>query len=247
MSKTIATMAGIAVVVGAVAYAGGDAHWGYSGHEGPEHWGELSEKFKICGEGKNQSPINITGAIEAELPAIEFNYGDVGLNVVNNGHTIKVIYAAGSSITVAGHTYNLLQFHFHTPSENNIEGKSFPMEAHLVHADDAGNLAVVAVMFTKGAPNSVVEKVWVVMPSRAGEKVEKAGTQINVMDMLPPNKDHYRFNGSLTTPPCSEGVVWMVLKDAAEASKEQVEKFSHIMHHDTNRPVQPVNARPVLK
>jgi carbonic anhydrase len=247
MSKTIATMAGIAVVVGAVAYAGGDAHWGYSGHEGPEHWGELSEKFKICGEGKNQSPINITGAIEAELPAIEFNYGDVGLNVVNNGHTIKVIYAAGSSITVAGHTYNLLQFHFHTPSENNIEGKSFPMEAHLVHADDTGNLAVVAVMFTKGAPNSVVEKVWVVMPSRAGEKVEKAGTQINVMDMLPPNKDHYRFNGSLTTPPCSEGVVWMVLKDAAEASKEQVEKFSHIMHHDTNRPVQPVNARPVLK
>jgi carbonic anhydrase len=167
--------------------------------------------------------------------------------VVNNGHTIKASYAAGGSITVAGHTYNLLQFHFHTPSENNIEGKSFPMEAHLVHADDTGNLAVVAVMFTKGAPNSVVEKVWVVMPSRAGEKVEKAGTQINVMDMLPPNKDHYRFNGSLTTPPCSEGVVWMVLKDAAEASKEQVEKFSHIMHHDTNRPVQPVNARPVLK
>jgi carbonic anhydrase len=130
MRKTIATLAGIAALVAGMAHAGEGTYWGYSGPEGPEHWGELSEKFKACGEGKNQSPINITGTIEAELPAIGFNYGDVGLDVVNNGHTIKANYAAGSSITVAGNTYHLLQFHFHTPSENNIEGISGLMKMY---------------------------------------------------------------------------------------------------------------------
>jgi len=222
-------------------------HWGYTGHEGPAHWGELSEEYKLCSTGKNQSPINLTGMIEADLEDIKFNYKKSPLEVVNNGHTIKVNYAEGSTIEIDGQTFKLLQFHFHTPSENHIEGKSFPMEAHLVHADKDGNLAVIAVMFTEGASNPLINTVWKYMPQKAGETISKPDVSINVMDMLPKKKDYYRFNGSLTTPPCTEGVRWLVLKTSVEASAEQVKKFHTVMHHDNNRPLQPLYARPVLK
>lgn len=239
-------LTGMAAMVATTAYAGGSGHWGYSGHEGPEHWGDLSEEFSACSSGKNQSPVNLTGMIEADLKPISFSYKNSSLDVVNNGHTIKAGYSPGSSITVDGHTYNLLQVHWHTPSENHIEGRSFPMEAHFVHADDAGNLAVIAVMYTKGQENTAIAPVWAQMPSKAGE-TSKASTSVSAMNMLPKNKDYYRFNGSLTTPPCSEGVYWMVMKDSVEASAGQIEKFHSTFHHDTNRPVQALNARPVLK
>ena len=149
MKKVFVLLLGALIISTGLVIAGGKAHWGYSGHEGPAHWGDLSAEYSICGSGKNQSPINLTGMIEADLPAINFNYKNSSLEVVNNGHTIQANYAGGSTIRIDGKTFKLIQFHFHTPSENNIEGKSFPMEAHLVHADNDGNLAVVSVMFTR--------------------------------------------------------------------------------------------------
>jgi carbonic anhydrase len=228
------------------AFAAGKTHWGYSGHEGPEHWGELDPAFHICGGGKNQSPIDLTGFIEGELPEIEFNYQPGGKEVINNGHTIQVNYAAGSSIRVDDKEFELKQFHFHSPSENHINGQSYPMEAHFVHADSEGNLAVVAVMYQEGEANETLEQAWSRMPLQANGQYVLA-ERLDASALIPENRDYYRFNGSLTTPPCSEGVRWLVIKQADSASKEQIAKFSETMHHPNNRPVQPVNARVVLQ
>ncbi|MDY6855480.1 MAG: carbonic anhydrase family protein [Thermodesulfobacteriota bacterium] len=222
-------------------------YWGYTGEEGPEYWGELSADYEMCSKGKNQSPINITGAIECELQPISFSYKRSTLDVINNGHTIKANYDVGSFIKVDGDTYNLIQIHWHTPSENTIEGKSFPMEAHFVHADKNGNLAVIGIMYTKGNKNSAISGVWDNMPSKRNATSKDSRVTISAMNMLPADKDYYYFNGSLTTPPCSEGVRWMVMKNPVEASIEQINKFHSTFHGDTNRPVQPINARPILK
>jgi carbonic anhydrase len=227
------------------AHSEGGTHWGYSGHEGPEHWSELSGDYRTCSAGKNQSPINLTNFIEADLKPIAIRYQVGGNAILNNGHTVQVNYAPGSTISVDGHDFELTQFHFHAPSENHINGKSYPMEGHFVHADKDGNLAVIAVMFNEGAKNESLEKIWGRMPEKAGDEYELTAN-VAAEDILPGNRDYYRFNGSLTTPPCSEGVWWLVMKEPVTASKEQIEKFSHVMHHPNNRPLQAVNARPVL-
>ncbi|MBT3387064.1 MAG: carbonic anhydrase [Desulfobacula sp.] len=228
------------------AFAGEKVHWGYSGHEGPEYWGKLNPKFSPCSKGRNQSPINLTGMIEGELLPITVNYQAGGNEILNNGHTIQVNYMPGSTINVNGDQFELKQFHFHSPSENIIEGKSYPMEAHFVHADKKGNLAVIAIMFKGGDKNAELEKAWIQMPEKSGQK-NVLPKHIDANILLPQNRDYYRFNGSLTTPPCSEGVWWLVIKQIATASKEQIEQFSHTMRHPNNRPVQPVNARMILK
>lgn len=234
------------LLYGSLAVAGGSVHWEYSGHAGPEHWGELSPAFAACGSGKNQSPVNLSSMIEGELEPIGIDYQAGGTEVINNGHTVQVNYQPGSSINVDGHRFELKQFHFHSPSENTIDGKSFPMEAHLVHADKGGNLAVIAVMFTQGNKNAELEKVWEKMPRHAGDKAA-LGSVAAAAALLPADRDYYRFNGSLTTPPCSEGVYWLVMKQSVTASKDQLEKFAHTMHHPNNRPVQPLNARMIVK
>ncbi len=221
-------------------------HWGYSGDESPKHWGELHKDYGLCSSGKNQSPIDLKSFIESDLAAIEFNYSTLVSDIVNNGHTVQANYAAGSSITLNGHNFELKQFHFHTPSENHINGKSYPMEAHLVHADKTGNLAVVAVMFEQSVANSAMADLWKQIPKKAGDK-DSLSSKVNVSNLLPENKDYYRFNGSLTTPPCTEGVVWLVMKNSVSVSKQQIETFSNVMHHANNRPVQAMNARPVLE
>jgi carbonic anhydrase len=227
------------------AFAAEAAHWTYSGAEGPENWSKLSPEFGACA-GKNQSPINLTGFIEAELEPIKISYQAGGNEILNNGHTVQVNYAAGSSILVDGIPFELKQFHFHAPSENHINGKSYPMEAHLVHADKEGNLAVVALMFREGTENKELAKIWPLIPKAANEKITLP-SPVAAAQLLPPDRDFYRFNGSLTTPPCTEGVRWLVMKTPVSASKEQVDVFSEVMHHPNNRPVQPVNARPVLQ
>lgn len=224
-----------------------NAHWGYeAGHSGPENWGKLDEKFSVCATGKSQSPVNISNMIEGDLPAVEFKYQAGGELILNNGHTIQVNYKPASSITVSGHTFELKQFHFHAPSENTIMGRSFPMEAHFVHADKDGNLAVVAVMIDKGAKNTELEKAWSRMPEKAGDR-QSLFIQVDARELLPANRDYYRFNGSLTTPPCTEGVWWLVMKNSITASSEQIEKFSHTLHHPNNRPVQPIHARMIVQ
>ncbi len=240
-----------AILVGSVllatctAYAGGAADWTYSGKAGPDHWAHLSSDYAACG-GKNQSPINLTGFIEADLQAIDFTYQPGGNEILNNGHTVQVNYAEGSRIVVDGIRFDLKQIHFHAPSENQINGKSYAMESHLVHADKDGNLAVVATMFTEGKENKTLAQAWSHMPEKSGDK-QALSSPVAAEGFLPAKRDYYRFNGSLTTPPCSEGVRWLVMKETVAASKEQIQAFTHILHHPNNRPVQPTNARPVLQ
>jgi carbonic anhydrase len=227
------------------AHSAGKAHWGYSGATGPENWAKLSPKFADCA-GRNQSPIDLRNFVDANLPQIKFNY-QPGQEVINNGHTIKVGYSAsGGSMEVDGMTFRLLQYHFHAPSENHIMGKSFAMEAHLVHANDKGELAVVAIMFEEGKENMELAKVWKVMPKEVGGK-KLLPTATRAYRLLPSDRDYYRFSGSLTTPPCTEGVRWIVIKQPATASAKQIKDFEAVMGHPNNRPIQPLNARAVLE
>lgn len=248
MKKAVCTasLAACVLFINGAAQASGKAHWTYSGEEGPAHWGELSADYTACATGRNQSPVDLSGMVEADLPAIDIHYAVGGGEILNNGHTIQVNYAPGSTISVAGHRFELKQFHFHSPSENTVEGRSFPMEAHFVHADQDGNLAVIAVMFEEGAANAELDKAWSQMPGHADEKTDLAA-EVNADSLLPADRDYYRFSGSLTTPPCSEGVWWLVMKQPASASAAQIEKFTHVMHHPNNRPVQPLNSRVVLQ
>ncbi len=239
ITLTLITSSGLAL-------AGHGAHWGYSGAEGPEHWSEIDPHFDVCQAGKNQSPVDLANFVHAQLPPIGFHYSAGGDDEVNNGHTIQINYQAGSSITLNGHDYTLKQYHFHTPSENHINGKEFPMEAHLVHADPDGNLAVVAVMFKEGETNPALATPWAAMPEQVEGETHLAA-MASAEALLPKNRDYYRFNGSLTTPPCTEGVIWLVMKEPATASAEQIAKFARVMGHPNNRPIQTLNARVIIE
>ncbi len=226
-------------------YAGEHPSWSYDGDTGPAHWGEINEHNSLCSGGVNQSPINIENTIEAELEDIKFNYKSEAIECLNNGHTVQVNFKKGNTITVEGRSFNLIQYHFHTPSENHIKGKSFPMEVHFVHADDKGNLAVVGVMFSKGDENKALAKIIDHLPTKSGETNRLTSTLLP-SELLPKDEGYYRFNGSLTTPPCSESVRWYVMEDAVTVSKEQLKLMEKAMHAPNNRPLQPVNARPIL-
>lgn len=234
------------LLAGSVAMAQEGVHWGYEGKASPEHWGQLAPEFALCGSGKNQSPIDISGGFQAELPKVPFGYQAGGNEILNNGHTVQVNYAAGSRIQVDGQPFQLKQFHFHAPSENLIDGKSYPLEVHLVHADAQGNLSVIGLMFEEGAANPLLTRLWQAMPEKAGEHHVLA-QPVDVSALLPSDQAYYRFNGSLTTPPCSEGVRWLVLKQPMTASSEQIARFEAVMKHPNNRPVQPLNARVLAK
>lgn len=225
-------------------------HWGYTGHEGPENWGNLSADYSLCKSGNSQSPINISKSVIVTtegLQKIEFDYKTPASEVINNGHTIQVNIKDGSSIKIDGIKFSLKQVHFHTPSENQIEGKNFPLEAHFVHASEKGELAVVALMFEDGKENQIIEKIWNKMPHEAGAKAGCGLSAELINNLLPKDKSYYRFNGSLTTPPCSEGVRWLVLQNYSSISKEQTKEFLDIFHHENNRPIQPINARKVMQ
>jgi carbonic anhydrase len=225
-------------------------HWGYTGHIAPQYWGDINPKFAMCKQGLNQSPINLSSKFMVEtkdLQPIQFNYSADATNVVNNGHSIQVNVDSFSSIDIDGVHFVLKQFHFHSPSENEIDGRSFPLEAHFVHASKDGKLAVVAVLFELGKANKALQSIWDAMPKEAGGKNSLQLTSQMIATLLPKNKDYYYFNGSLTTPPCSEGVKWMVMKEYLTVSKEQVKMFTDVMKHPNNRPTQPLNARKILK
>ncbi len=220
--------------------------WGYSGSEGPSHWGELTPEFAACKTGHSQSPVNIAGAKSADLPAIQFEYKPSALHVINNGHTIEVMYAAGSFISVGDKRYELKQFHFHHLSEETIDGKRFPMELHLVHSDADGNVAVVSVLLEEGSANPLIETLWGLAPKKAGPEKTDDNVQINVADLLPASRGYFTFSGSLTTPPCTEDVRWFVLKTHVTISNKQVATFAKI-YPDDERPTQSLNGRTVLE
>ena len=243
LKKTLCVLT--ALIVPLSVCAGNDAQWGYAGDAGPQNWSKVSPDYRTCA-GRNQSPVNLTDFIEADLPPITFNYVKGAENIVNNGHTVQVNFDKRSSISIDGMTFRLLQYHFHAPSENHINGKSYPMEAHFVHSDKDGNLAVIALMFEEGAENKSLTKVWEYMPEKTDDRNALTDV-VSANELLPKSRDYYRFNGSLTTPPCSEGVRWLVLKEPVYASKKQIDDFRHVMHHPNNRPIQATNARVILK
>ncbi|MRJ02770.1 MAG: carbonic anhydrase [Epsilonproteobacteria bacterium] len=229
----------------AVASGGGKVHWGYSGDVGPAHWGDLDPAFRMCKEGVNQSPVDLNRFIEGELPKLDIVYSGNARSVVNNGHTIKVTTMGPNITTVDGIKFKLLQFHFHTPSENRVEGKSFPMEAHFVHRSDGGDYLVVALFFVEGKENKALEKILNDLSGEEGKEVQLR-EMFNPGELFPRVLDYYRYNGSFTTPPCTEGVRWILFKESVTASKEQIERFRKVMG-ENNRPVQPLKARVILK
>jgi len=242
--KKILFAASLLMLSGAVMAAGG-TQWDYAGAAGPENWGKLTPEYGAC-SGRNQSPINLAGMVDAKLTPLVFSYKKQAAEIVNNGHTVQIDVAPGNSIKLDGRQFDLKQFHFHAPSENLIKGKSYPLEGHLVHADKDGNLVVVAVMFEAGKASKTLAQAWKQMPAKAGDKATLSD-KIAVLDLLPAQHGYYRYNGSLTTPPCSEGVRWIVMKKPMSASKEQIVAFTAVLAHPNNRPLQAVNARTVLE
>lgn len=239
---------------------GAGVSWGYSGGTGPEHWGR---DFPVCGMGRNQSPIDVDpdrvldiselvtagqtlGSRPAGFLKIEAAYEEIPLRIINNGHAVEVLYDPGSTMQVHGRARELKQFHFHSPSENQIGGESFPMEVHLVHADENDNLTVIGILFREGEPNPFIGKLWAHLPKQANVEVAVSDTKINASDLLPEDMRYYYYNGSLTTPPCSEGVSWLLLKEPVEASREQLDAIRSALGFDNNRPVQPQNSRVVI-
>ena len=220
-------------------------HWGYESENGPEVWGQLNPEYRLCSAGIHQSPIDLVNPTPVELPPLVFNYQPVPLNIHNTGHTIQVTYPKGSWIEIDGTKYHLLQFHFHAPSEHTVAGHLYDMEMHLVHESENGVLAVIGVLIKSGSINTAFIPFWHYLPSASGESEQINEVILNAFDLLPSTKHTYRYNGSLTTPPCSEGVKWFVLTTPIEMSQSQIAAFKAIMSGN-NRPVQPLNGRELL-
>ena len=233
--------------------------WGYEAKNGPDVWGQLSPEYFLCAEGRHQSPIDLVNPTPAKLPPITNEYSwTTDLNIRNTGHTIEVTYPEGSHISIDGTAYQLLQFHFHAPSEHTVAGKPFDMEMHLVHRSEKGDLAVVGLLIEKGRHNDSYDPVWDHLPAVPGEtqhvKVDENPVEPRMMlspdgqvrdSAVQPFPLAYRYEGSLTTPPCSESVQWIVLTTPIEMSEAQIAAFKAIIH-DNNRPVQPLNGRKLL-
>lgn len=223
--------------------SGHDGHWSYKGETGPEQWDELSADYEACGTGTVQSPIDITGAVEdADLPDLELNYNDSAVEILNNGHTIQANFKDGGTLKVGEDTYKLLQVHFHTPSEEAVNGDRADAVAHLVHKSDAGELAVIGVLMNKGAANAAVSKIWEVMPKE--EKTVSVDFTLSGKELTGDQSGYYTFPGSLTTPPCSEGVRWFVLTNQPSIGADQIAAFQELFPMNA-RPLQPVNDREI--
>jgi len=221
------------------------AHWSYEGETGPEHWAEIVEGCS-CG-GTSQSPIDIVGATKDKtLKALNFTYpASTNVSLINNGHSVQVNYPEGEFI-VNEVKYSLVQFHFHAGSENFINGKQFALEAHLVHVTPENQIAVIGLMIEEGKENAFLKAFWDKLPAEGTEEV-KCEQKLDVNQFLPKNKSYYHFMGSLTTPPCTEGVSWFVFKNPIQASAEQIAKLSSLMPKNNFRPVQALNGRKVTE
>lgn len=236
-----------------VAPPAGSPHWTYEGETGPASWGKLSADFSACSSGRSQSPIDIGKTSPASLPELRAAFRPAELRIVhhehladaiNNGHTIQVNYSQGDTLTVGNASYDLAQYHFHGPSEHTVGGKHSPMEMHLVHKSGAGGLAVVAVLIEEGAHNAAFDPVWSNLPKQKGVETHFEHVKVNVDDLLPRARTTYRYDGSLTTPPCSEGVKWLVMTTPVHLSPEQIGAFTALIKGN-NRPIQPSNGRAI--
>jgi carbonic anhydrase len=224
-----------------------EIHWGYQGEGSPANWGKLKPEFSLCGTGMSQSPIDIAKTYKTTLDTIEFSYKETPLKIINNGHAVQVNYEPGSFVTIDGQKYELLQFHFHAPSEHTVKGAFYDMEMHLVHKNGLNELAVVGLFLKKGNPNKIIQVLWDNLPNEIDKENVVSGIAVNASGFLPKDTKYYHYFGSLTTPPCSEGVNWSVLKTPIEVSEAQIEQFKTLMGFDNNRPVLSLNKRFVLE
>lgn len=228
--------------------AHGGPHWAYEGNGAPEHWGDLSPEYKACGAGTQQSPLNLDNRQPSLLTGLSISWNASPFEVINNGHTIQANIPAnaapGNSLMLDGKQYELLQFHFHHPSEHQVDGRPYSMEAHFVHKSAEGNLAVVGVFLTPGSEHGELQKVWARMPREAGQSVPTAGP-VDIRLMLPADRGAYRYAGSLTTPPCSEVVSWLVFREPIQVSAGQIAQFARLYPANA-RPVQPQHRRFIL-
>ena len=221
-------------------------HWGYIGKWDPARWDQMSPEYALCGKGTQQSPIDITDGEPAEMAAIQFDYKPVPLTLWNNGHTIRVDIPKGSFIGLGGRKFELTQFHFHAPSEHKVNGKTYPLEIHFVHRNEQKQLAVVGVFIEAGAENLGAREIWKNLPPNevtAPKTLEEV--VINSRDLLPPDGNYYRYMGSLTTPPCTEGINWFVLRQPIAMSQAQIDAMAAILHGNA-RPIQAKNNRLLL-
>ena len=223
--------------------------WTYTGPTGADHWGDLDPDYALCGTGREQSPIDIRQAERAELPPVRFEYKAGPLEyLINNGYTIRVNYhdapGSGNFLIVGDTQYHLTQFHFHRPSEEYVRGKPYAMEVHLMHESADGKVAAVAVLLRAGRANATIQQIWDHMPMTKGREHEIPGVVIDPAGLVPRDTTYFRYVGSLTAPPCTEGVTWMVLRTPVEVGPEQIEAFARLYPHDV-RPIQPLNGRAV--
>ena len=214
-------------------------HWGYEGDNGPEHWGN---NFPVCGTGKKQSPLNIIGPFEKSKDMLSVDYKEGPLKMLNNGHTIQVNVEPGSTLTINKESYDLLQFHFHRPSEEQVDGKNASMVAHFVHKSKDGKLAVIGVLLNEGKDSAAIKTLWANLPPKEGVEYLPEKVSFNPGSMLPKELGFYNYEGSLTTPPCTEGVQFYILKKPMDISKDQVGKFPFKLNA---RPVQSLNGRKI--
>jgi len=230
-----------------------DVHWGYAGEEGPGHWATLSPEYTTCDAGREQSPVDLTNAVPASGARLERRIGTTVLNVdqrarvmdlVDNGHTIQITNDAPLSLDVDGEHFELVQYHFHAPSEHTIDGEHAPLEAHFVHKSADGKLAVGALLFEEGAHNAAVEHIVASLPSGPEDRRHIEGLDLDMSELRPLPRHYYQYEGSLTTPPCTEGVQWFVSAERRPISPEQMTAFTSRLH-DNNRPVQPVGDREI--
>ena len=252
MSKPVAHR--FAVVIGAVLSIvalgchGADkkAQWSYVGATGPAKWSSMDASFEECKLGQLQSPIDIPNASarKGDLPSLLFDYKAAPLKIIDNGHTIQVNYSPGSFVSVAGKKYELVEFHFHKPSEEKIDGKGHDMVAHLVHKAPDGKIGYVAVLLDTGTGNRLVKTLFDNLPKEKGKESAVDAIMINASDLLPKNKGYYTFSGSRTTPPCSEDVTWFVLKTPVTVSADEIARFAKYYPMNA-RPVQPLNGRDI--
>jgi carbonic anhydrase len=226
-----------------IAQAADAPHWDYECHGGAQKWGELDEAYKTCGVGAEQSPIDLTGSLKATLDPLRFDWKPQAFKIVNNGHTIQANAAPGSTLVIGKDTYNLIQFHFHAPSEHAVNGKRFAMEVHFVHA--AGERrAAVGVFMTPGRKNAAFAAIMQAAPRTEGEKT--LDQPVDLRQFLPASKALFRYKGSLTTPPCSEVVDWNVFEQPIEVAEADIKTFQAIFPMNA-RPLQPLNRRFLLR
>jgi carbonic anhydrase len=229
-------------------------HWSYEAAEGPAKWSALNADWKVCTDGRSQSPIDIDKTAKSDLPAFKAEFKPAALKIIhhehvadaiNNGHTIQVNYSEGDTLKIGDQQFQLLQYHFHSPSEHTVAGKHFPMEMHLVHKAADGKLAVVGVFIEEGRQNAAFDPIWSNLPKSKSTEYHLEHVKVDVSSLLPARTTTYRYDGSLTTPPCSEGVKWIIMTTPIQLSTQQIDAFRAIMKGN-NRPVQALNERSVV-